>query len=242
MTWGHGVPQDVFRHPADARGIAFMSQVVLAEVVGEELPPRSIKRVPVGTNALDLTSAERKLLHEITVIFEGENDNTHAGRGKLHISGLSTIHQVRAMHAAIVGIEALLTYNTNALIQSALMGLIEADEIQGVSPYIFDKQDDAGRHIVPPQRAGLIDLANRLGRATRPGRQVEIDRAKCLRALVCAAIAAERGLTHLIKHNLGVIIRTVHDEDSELRSQVKWTDELEGFARRHVRSTMVKMP
>jgi hypothetical protein len=227
--------------------------------VSEGYAPRIVKRAPANTNPLEITAAERRALNEITTIFVGNTDEINHRIenepdkkkqakiredhkvGLINIPSSSAIHQVRATYAAIVGIEALMSDNINALVQTALMGLRELDEIQGVSPFIFGKKDGANRDLVPDERIALKDMALRLGQAARPKNDADVDRALCLRALVCAAITAERGLVHLAKENFGVIIRTLSHEYCELRNQVTWTDELQGFARRHARA-LVRVP
>ena len=145
------------------------------------------------------------------------------------------------MYAGIIGIEAVLDNNINAVAQTALMGLRAIDEITGVSAYIFQHTDGANRNLASPERQAMKDLALRLHLAERSSKPAEVDAALCLRAMICAAIAAERGLIHIAKENFGAVIRTLNHEDSPLRNKVKWTDELEGYAHRFSRAK-VKLP
>lgn len=246
-----------------------MSQMMAIDVSAatEVAAPRIVRRAPTNTNPLDLTHAERKTLADINILFVGNvqkidrqiaeltqsdqaPDNIKTSKlNKLRrerIPGLlntsySTIHQVRATYAAIIGIEAILSNNLNAVLQSAVMGLEEIDEIQGISPYIFPKSDGAHRNIASDERAKLIEVSMRLGKSARPDNNGDVDKALCLRAFVCAAVAAERGLIHIAKENYGAIIRTLHRETCELRDQVAWTDTLCNYARRHANSK-VKQP
>jgi hypothetical protein len=230
----------------------------------EAIAPRVTKRAPVGTNALEITAAERANLANINNQFVGyteapqkraeANDNGD-GSGKKPkklpaprvVRGLlnqpaSTLHQVRATYyAAIVGTEAVTARNANAIVQTALLALRELAEVQGVSPFIFQKRDDANRNLVPDERIALKAMAFRLAQAARPKNRADGDLAQCLRAFVCAAIAAERGLIHLAQENFGFIIQTIHSENCELRGEVTWTDELKALAQRWSRAS-VKMP
>src|SRR5690606_7071667 len=97
------------------------------------------------------------------------------------------------------------------------------------------------RNLPSPERIALKDMALRLHLAERCRSASEADAALCLRAMVCAAIAAERGLIHLAKENFGAVIRTLKHEESTLRDQITWTDELNNYARRFA-NAKVKMP
>ncbi len=161
--------------------------------------------------------------------------------GLLNVPSASIIHQVRAAYSAFIGIEALMSHNMNAVAQAAIMGLKECDEVQGRADFIFNKCDGAHRNLASDERASLFELAMRLGKASRPSNEEDVTKALCFRALVCAAIAAEKGVMHLAKENYGAIIRALHREDCQLRSQINWTDELKNYARRHTNSS-VKIP
>lgn len=224
----------------------------------EEFTPRAVKKAPVGTDPLHLTSSERKTIDAITLQFVGNKDSMLAKiaktdeaeakklqrnivAGMLNVPSSSIIHQVRSTYAAIVGIEAAEANNMNAVVQAALMGLRELAEVQGVAPFIFQKSDGASRNLVPDERVALKDLALRLGAAARTKTEADADRARCLRAMVCAAIAAERGLIHIAAENFGAVIATCHSPFCEFRSKIDWTEELHGYAARWSRAT-VKMP
>lgn len=197
----------------------------------ERAEPRVASRVPSRTKPLQLTSQERKLLMAIT----------EECQRLLKIKGLSTYHQVNTLYCGIVGAEAILDKNWNALAQTALMGLQSVERVEGVTPFIFEARDGASRNIVSPQRAELKNLALRLSLAERPHITDEANTALCLRAMINAAIAAERGLVHIAKTNFGAAIRTLHYEMTGLKPAVSWNDELVDYARRFA-NAKVAMP
>lgn len=207
-----------------------MSYMLDLEVY-EGVQPRIQKKAPTNTDPLSLTRGENDLIDRVA---------TEATR-LLSINGLSTRPQVNVLYAALLGIQAVLSKNWNGLAGAASIGLTATDEVHGISPYILHEQDGAQRNIVHPDRAALKDLALRLGRAREPSAESERDAASCLRAMVCAAIAADRGLIHIAKENFGYVIRTLSREDCAMRRNITWTDGLLNFARRHARS-LVKMP
>lgn len=161
--------------------------------------------------------------------------------GFLNVPSASIIHQIRAFYAAVVGIEALLSNNLNAVAQAAVMGLQESDEVQRSSELILSKQDGAYRNLASDERAGLVEMSRRLSLAARPTRESDVTKALCLRAFVCAAIWADKGQPAMAKENYGAIIRALHREDFDLRSQITWSDQLCNYARRHAQAK-VRIP
>src|SRR3546814_3868178 len=69
-------------------------------------------------------------------------------------------------------------------------------------------------------------MSRRLSLATIPTNNSDVTKALCLRAFICAAVFADKGQPAMAKENYGAIIRALHREDCELRSQITWTDEL----------------
>lgn len=238
-----------------------MSQMSAIDVSAavEIAAPRIIKRSPMGTNPLELTQTEKKLLATINLEFNGnaaEVDRQIAKTtdsekitklrqmrkvGFLNVPSASIIHQIRLFYAAIVGIEALLSNNMNAVAQAAVMGLQEADEVQRPSELILSKQDGAYRNLASDERAGLVEMSRRLSLASVPLSSGDVTKALCLRAFVCAAVFADKGQPAMAKENYGAIIRALHREDCELRSQITWNDQLCNYARRQA-NAKVRVP
>lgn len=120
----------------------------------DSVTTRQVKRAPVGTNPLELLPTERTALGKITLQFVGNLDEINrkleattdvAAKKKIvaeKIDGLlnsrfEAKHQVHAAYAAIVGIEAVTSGQINAIVQTALLGLRELSQVQGVSPFLF---------------------------------------------------------------------------------------------------------
>lgn len=197
----------------------------------EKIAPKPPKRVSAKSNPLVLTAAERTVLEDLT----------KESIRLLNINGLSTSEQVNAMYSGIAGIEAVLAKNWNALVQSALMGLLACDKIHSVAPYIFQHKDGANRNLASPQRKALKEMASRLTAAPQPSSDADNIAAQCLRAMVCGALSAERGVLHIAKQNFGFVIRAIHGDEGDMRRAIKWTDELNGYANRYARA-LVKIP
>lgn len=193
--------------------------------------PKTSKSLTSRVKGQSLTSQEYKVL----------NDISQECLRLLDINGLSTSHQVNAMYSGIVGVEAVMSADWNAMLQIAVMGIQACDEVQGVSAYIFQNLDGANRNLASPQRIALKQMAIRLNLAERTQSSLEIDTAMCLRAMICASLTAERGLIHLTKENFAAVIRTVHREGSELSKLVTWTDELKNYGQRFA-NARVRMP
>jgi hypothetical protein len=189
------------------------------------------RRAPVNTNPLKLEGAERKAIDQVAA----EIDRN------LRIKSLSSYDQMTAFHAAIQCIEACLAGDWKALSASAQTGLEAALRVQNVSPYLICKQDEAKRNLASDQRAELQKMAMRLGHAAPAASRLDEDRARCLRAATYAAIAADRGLLHIVKENLGCIIKVMHDDEFPARGRIAWTQSLIDLARRY-RSAGVRVP
>src|SRR3546814_1461399 len=124
----------------------------------------------MGTNPLELTQGEKKLLAAINLEFNGnaaEVDRQIAKTtdsekitklrqmrkvGFLNVPSASIIHQIRLFYAAIAGIEALLSNNMSAVTHAAVLGLQKADEVQRPSELILSKQDGAYRNLASDER------------------------------------------------------------------------------------------
>ncbi|AXK44057.1 hypothetical protein [Erythrobacter aureus] len=194
--------------------------------------PVALKRRPAGDDKpLLLTRAEIKLLGELS---------EECGR-LLKITGLSTSHQVGAMHSALAGVEAAYGREWNGILKAAVAGIEACNQVMGVSPYIFQHTDGASRNLASPQRVALKEMGLRISLATRPMSLEDNDTALCMRAMVFAAIAAERGLIHLAIENFGAIIRTLHSELSPLREYIAWDDKTNALAARFA-NAKVKLP
>jgi len=189
------------------------------------------RRAPTNTNPLKLENTERKAIDQVTA----EIDRN------LKIKSLSSYDQMTAFHAAIQCIEACLAGKWSALAASAQTGLEAALRVQNVSPYLICKQDEAKRNLASDQRAELQKMAMRLGHAAKAADRIDEDRARCLRAATYAAIAADRGLLHIVKENLGCIIKIMHDEEFPARGRIAWTQSLVDLAKRY-RQAGVRVP
>src|SRR3546814_20140217 len=119
--------------------MSHMSTIDVSAAV-EIAAPRIIKRAPMGTNPLELTQGEKKLLAAINLEFNGnaaEVDRQIAKTtdsekitklrqmrkvGFLNVPSASIIHHIRLFYAAIVGIEALLSNNMSARSENRRVG------------------------------------------------------------------------------------------------------------------------
>lgn len=189
------------------------------------------KRTPANTNPLSLDASERKIIKNVA----DEIDRN------LKIKSLSTYNQMLTFHAAINGMEAALAGDWAALASSAEAGLSASFEVQNVTPYLICKQDEAKRNLASDQRAALKELALRLGHAAPAKTPIDEARARCLRAMTYAAIAADRGLMHLVKDNFGAVLVTIGRDDFAPRKSLIWTDNMANFALRY-RNARVQMP
>lgn len=189
------------------------------------------KRTPMNTDPLSLDKSERDVVDDVAE-YIGQN---------LRIKSLSTYNQMLTFHAAIEGMEAALNGQWAAIAAAAEAGLRASFEVHHVNPYLIWKQDGAKRNLASDQRNALKDIALRLSHASRAETRVEADRAFCLRAMTYAAIAADRGLLHIVKDNFGAVINTLHADDFPARGEIVWTDGLNDLARRY-RTARVRMP
>lgn len=189
------------------------------------------RKCAANTNPLKIDSAERKTIDQISAEIERN----------LKIKSLSSYDQMVAFHAAVQCIEACLKGDWTALAASAQAGLEAALKVQAVAPYLICKQDGAKRNLASDQRLELNKMAMRLGQASRGASRTDEDRARCLRAATYAAIAADRGLLHLVKENLGCIIQTLYAEEFSARRDITWTPGLVDLARRY-RMAKVRVP
>lgn len=189
------------------------------------------KRTPANTNPLSLDASERKTIKNVS----DEIDRN------LKIKSLSTYNQMLTFHAAINGMEAALAGDWAALASSAEAGLSASFEVQNVTPYLICKQDEAKRNLASDQRAALKELALRLGHAAPAKNPIDEARARCLRAMTYAAIAADRGLMHLVKDNFGAVLVTIGRDDFAPRKSLIWTDSMANLALRY-RNARVQMP
>lgn len=189
------------------------------------------KKTEPNTNPLSLERAERKAVDDVAA----EIDRN------LKIKSLSTYDQMVTFHAAILGMEAAIANDWSGVAAAAQTGLEACFRVQNVTPYLICKQDEAKRNLASDHRNSLKDIALRLGHAARATTRIEIDRALCLRAMTYAAIAADRGLMHLVKDNLGTVVATLHQEDCPARGEIAWTDALTDLAKRY-RMARVRMP
>lgn len=188
------------------------------------------KRTPANTNPLALEKNERKVVDQIADEIAG----------KLRPSS-GHYHQFLTFHAALQGMEAALSGDWQALLGAAETGLSATFEVQNVSSYLICKQDGAKRNLASDQRNALKELALRLGHAAPANSELEADLAKCLRAMTYAAIAADRGLMHLVKDNFGVVIVTIGAPTFGAKSKIAWTDALDNLSKRY-RNAQVRMP
>ncbi len=194
--------------------------------------PVALKRpAPSDGKPLLLTRPEIKLVGDLS---------EECGR-LLKITGLSTSHQVRAMHSALSGVEAAYSRSCNGILNAAIAGLEACDQVMGVAPYIFQHTDGASRNLASPQRVALKEMGLRISLVSRPLSLEDNDTALCMRAMVFAAIAAERGLIHLAKENFGAVVRTLHSEISPLRDQIAWDETTNALAARF-QTAKVKLP
>ena len=208
-----------------------MTYVLDIESFDDIAPRQQRVRTPSGTDPLVLGKEERRSLDEISEI---------VGRYVTKRS-LSAYDQFLVFHSALVGMDRATAGDWAGLSAAAVQGLRAAFRVQGVSPYLIGRQDDAKRNLASEQRRQLKELALRLGQAREGGTQPEIDMARCLRAMTCAAICADRGLIHHAKENFGVVVATVCADGFHSRRKVPLFPDLVDYGRRFARAG-VKMP
>lgn len=188
-------------------------------------------RIAANTNPLKLEQSERKALDEVTAKIIPY----------LSKQSLMKHEQMIAFHASIECMEACLAGDWSAMVASAQAGLEAALRVQSITPCLLSKQDEAARDLASDERAELHKIAMRLGHAAPAATRTDEDRARCLRAATYAAISADRGLLHLLKENLGCVIRTLAHDECPVRREVAWTESLLDLARRY-RSAGVRVP
>lgn len=198
------------------------------EVASARAPKR---KTPVNTNPLAFDRNEMAVVDGIAA----EIDRN------LAIKSLSTYNQFLAFHAATTGMKAALAGDWGGLVGAAETGLKATFEIQAVTPYLICKQDEAKRNLASDQRNSLKEMALRLGHAAPAKTEIESDLARCLRAMTCAAICADRGLIHYVKDNFGHVLATIAAEGFGARDKVVLTPAAADLARRF-RNARVRMP
>ena len=186
---------------------------------------------PRNTDPLKFNASERKTIEAI---------GKEIGRN-LNNRSLSVFDQLNAFHHSVQAIEAALKGDWNALAASVKSALDSTLRIQNVACYIICKQDEAKRNLASDERSSLLQLSMRLGLAATPRDRLDEDRARCIRAAVYASIAADRGLLHIIKANLGAILATLGADDFPARREILWTDEVKAYANRF-RSSRIMVP
>lgn len=186
---------------------------------------------PRNTDPLKFNAAEKKALEAI---------GKEIGRN-LNNRSLSVFDQLNAFHHSIQAIEAAYAGDWNALASSVKSAIDSTLRIQNVACYIICKQDEAKRNLASDERGSLLQLSTRLSLAATPNTRLDEDRARCIRAAVYASIAADRGLLHILKNNLGAILATVSAEDFPARRQILWTDEITAYANRY-RGSRIMVP
>lgn len=189
------------------------------------------KKTPTNTNPLSFDKAELAVVDGISA----EIDRN------LAIKSLSTYNQFLTFHAATTGMKAALAGDWAGLAGAAEAGLRASFDIQAVTPYLICKQDEAKRNLASDQRTALKDLALRLGHAAPAKTEIEMDLARCLRAMTCAAICADRGLVHYVKENFGVVLATIAADGFGARRHVPVTPGIADLALRY-RQARVRMP
>ena len=189
------------------------------------------KKAKINSNPLHFSGAEHRLISSIS-----------ADLGKrLQIKSSAIYYQVLTFQSAIQGIQYALDGNWAALIGAAQSGLEASFNVQNTCSYIISKQDSANRDIASDERIGLKEIAMRLAHAAPSKNRIDADRAMCLRAMIYASIAAERGIIHIVQSNLGVVINTLHHVDFPERTQIAWTNEILDLAKRY-RQARIKLP
>lgn len=189
------------------------------------------RRTPVATNPLKLDKAESDVVEDVVGLIAKN----------LKIEGLSSRKQFTVFHGAMEAMRAGLDRDWNAIAAAAQIGLMATFDVETVNPYLLGKQDEAKRNLASDQRNEMKIIAIRLGHAKEGRDAAEIDLALCIRAATYAAIAADRGLLHIVRENLGAIIARLAREDCPGRRSVVWTDQLLDLSRRY-RAARVKMP
>jgi len=208
-----------------------MSKVLDADNLDATAMRTVRKPMPANTNPLVLQEKERVVVDDVAKVI-GEN---------LKIRSFSAYDQMLTFHSAIEGIQAAARSDWATIVAAAQAGLNAALNITNVTPYLLCRQDGAKRNLASEQREALKNIAFRLVQAARPKKPIDEDRALCLRAMTYAAIAADRGLVHLVKENFGVVIATLHRESCEVRSEILWTPELTALAQRY-RNARIRIP
>lgn len=189
------------------------------------------KKTPTNTNPLKLDRNELETVDGVSAVIDRN----------LAIKSLSTYNQFLAFHSAMNGLKAAVAGDWAGLAGAAEAGLHATFDIQTVTPFLICKQDEAKRNLASDQRSALKDLALRLGHAAEAPTRIESDLARCLRAMTCAAICADRGLIHYVKENFGVVLVTVASDDFAKRRDVPLTDGIAELSRRF-RMARVRMP
>lgn len=189
------------------------------------------RRTAIDTNPLKLDKAENDVVTEVVGLIAKN----------LEIQGLSTRKQFTVFHGAMEAMRAGLDRDWNGIAAAAQIGLCATFDVDTVNPYLLGKQDEAKRNLASDQRNELKNIAIRLGHAKEGKDEAEMDLALCVRAATYAAIAADRGLLHIVRDNLGAIIARLAREDCAGRSSIVWNDQLLDLSRRY-RAARVKMP
>lgn len=208
-----------------------MSRLLDLDTFEGVVPREPKRRTPVDTNPLKLDKAEADVVDDVVGLIAKN----------LKIQGLSSHKQFTVFHAAMEAMQAGLARDWNAIAAAAQVGLMATFEIETVNPYLLGKQDEAKRNLASDQRIELKNIAIRLGHAKEGRDEAEIDLALCVRAATYAAIAADRGLLHIVRENLGAIIARLAREDCPGRRKIVWNDGLMDLSRRY-RAARVKMP
>lgn len=189
------------------------------------------RRTPTQTNPLKLDRSETDAVQDVVGLIEKN----------LSIQGLSSHRQFVVFHGAMEAMRSSLARDWNAIAASAATAILATFEVDAVNPYLLGKQDDAKRNLASDQRHELKAIAIRLGHAKEGRDPEEVDLALCLRASTYAAIAADRGLLHIVRENLGAVIARIAREDCPGRRSVVWNDRLLDLSRRY-RASRVRMP
>jgi len=208
-----------------------MSRLLDLDTFEGVVPREPKKRTTVDTNPLKLDKAETAVVEDVVGLIAKN----------LKIQGLSSRKQFTVFHGAMEAMRAGLDRDWNAIAAAAQIGIMATFDVDTVNPYLLGKQDEAKRNLASDQRIELKNIAIRLGHAKEGRDETEIDLALCIRAATYAAIAADRGLLHIVRDNLGAIIARLAREDCPGRRSVVWTDQLLDLSRRY-RAARVKMP
>jgi hypothetical protein len=189
------------------------------------------RQTPIDTDPLALDGKEKAVVKDVVELIA---KNLTIVSKESHLQFMTFRYAMETMQAA-------LDKDWIRIAAAATLGLKTTYDVKRIAPFLITKNDGAARNIVSDQRIELKGIAMRLSYAKEGRDAAEADLAFCVRAATCAAIAAERGLMHIVQENLGAIVSRLSRDDCPGRRKIAWTDEMLDYSRRY-RAARIKMP